>query len=458
MGKQRWIKAGAALLGGAALILGAVTAANRLSKDKDSYRSILIYQLDGSAEIDRPGTGAIKAVENLHLESGDVLTVGEGSYTRLRLDDDKYAMVEENSVLSMEASGEKENSKTSIRLTQGTMVNEIQNPLSPGSQYQVTTPNSVMAVRGTIFRVEIYFDEKGEVYVKLSVFEGCVTSRLLYGDGSTGSEVSVEAGNQVIIHSNKEVTEYLGEAQDNEYDQLSLQTLYVLRDMMDQGKDVPGITRQELEELIRRLEQGSRSKGGAGHGAESGNDRQSERESGSLQAAEKGSEPQTAPSETHSSQKQESETTGGQTRPSREPDSRQPQSQNPPESPAPQTTAAPEETAPLETTAQTEPASSPETSRDNPQNPSRHTAPGGDSGGRDDPEDRETTAPRETESSSTAPLVYTVTFLWEGTEFGSQEVESGQRAERPKLNPAAQGDWDFDFHTPILEDTEIRWK
>ena len=47
----------------------------------------------------------MEAVENLYLESGDRITVSGDSYIRLKLDDDKYIMVEENSVLAIIAEG-----------------------------------------------------------------------------------------------------------------------------------------------------------------------------------------------------------------------------------------------------------------------------------------------------------------------------------------------------------------
>ena len=137
---------------------------------KDGYRSILIYELEGTAEIVRGEVGEIDAVEQLYLQSGDRVRVASDSSMRLKLDDDKYVTAEENTEFSIEAVGTKADSKTKIQLTQGAITNEIQNPLSEDSTYEVTTPNAVMAVRGTIFRVEVYFDEDGNVYTKLSTF------------------------------------------------------------------------------------------------------------------------------------------------------------------------------------------------------------------------------------------------------------------------------------------------
>jgi len=54
--------------------------------------------------------------------------------------------------------------------------------------------------------------------------------------------------------------------------------------------------------------------------------------------------------------------------------------------------------------------------------------------------------------------VFTVTFTYNGTVFGTQNVTEGELATKPKLMPASEGSWDFDFSTPITEDTEIKFK
>ena len=53
---------------------------------------------------------------------------------------------------------------------------------------------------------------------------------------------------------------------------------------------------------------------------------------------------------------------------------------------------------------------------------------------------------------------FTVTFTYKGSVFGTQTVEAGECATLPSLAPAQSGGWDFDFSTPITEDTEISWK
>ena len=203
-------KYGIIAAGAMAIVVTAAILIIFWGKSKDAYRSIQIYEVKGTASIERNGIGMMEAVENLYLESGDRITVSGDSYIRLKLDDDKYIMVEENSVLSIIAEGTKQDSLTTIQLEQGAVTNEIRNPLSDKSSYEVSTPNSVMAVRGTVFRVSISSDENGTLYTTLDTFEGAVGVRRILPDGSIQEEDAfISGGNEVIIYMDEKITEYL---------------------------------------------------------------------------------------------------------------------------------------------------------------------------------------------------------------------------------------------------------
>lgn len=62
------------------------------------------------------------------------------------------------------------------------------------------------------------------------------------------------------------------------------------------------------------------------------------------------------------------------------------------------------------------------------------------------------------ESEADKSNSHTVTFLYGNTVFGTQQVKKGDCAAEPLLMPESSGSWDFDFKTPITEDTEIKWK
>lgn len=53
---------------------------------------------------------------------------------------------------------------------------------------------------------------------------------------------------------------------------------------------------------------------------------------------------------------------------------------------------------------------------------------------------------------------FTVTFVYNGTTFGTQTVEWGNKVEKPSLQPAKDGAWDYDFGSTVTEDIVIEWK
>ena len=63
-----------------------------------------------------------------------------------------------------------------------------------------------------------------------------------------------------------------------------------------------------------------------------------------------------------------------------------------------------------------------------------------------------------TEPSTAEPEEYTVTFMYNGTEFGTQQVKKGQCAAEPWLRPANVGSWDYNFEKPVTGDLTIQWK
>lgn len=254
MQKNKSIKIAIILMGLIALAAGIIVTVYFLSKKTDSYRSILIYQLEGKAEIEREGAGTIAAANNLYLESGDKVRLDHDSSMRLKLDDDKYIMVEETSVLSIQAEGSDKDSKTSICLEQGAITNEIQNKLNEQSTYEVNSPNSIMAVRGTIFRAEGYTDEEGKNQTKISTFDGTVGFQPIAPDGTKQDEILIEKGKEAVIQSTSDGIQYVKEPSDITFSELPLQSLLFLQDRMKDGAPITGISSDALQKLIRESE------------------------------------------------------------------------------------------------------------------------------------------------------------------------------------------------------------
>lgn len=147
----------------------AVILALALGRKEETYRSIKIIELEGGVTIDREGVGILEAANNMNLISGDSLQTAQGAYAVLQLDSDKYVMLAESGRMSVIAEGDEVNSRTSIQLETGSVLSEIQNPLSSGSSYDIVTPNATMSVRGTVFEVRRNSDN-----IEVLVYDGKV--------------------------------------------------------------------------------------------------------------------------------------------------------------------------------------------------------------------------------------------------------------------------------------------
>lgn len=226
----------------AAVAVIAVALVVLLSKKEEAFRSIMVYDVEGSAVIERETVGSMDAAENLYLESGDRVSVASDSSMRMKLDDDKYVMAEADTIFSVEAEGTDADSKTKISLEQGAITNEIRHPLSEGSQYETSTPNSVMAVRGTIYRVELYVDENGEQNTKLCCFQGKVGTKPILPDGTYGEEILVPAGSELTVYKDGTVDE----VKDIVYEELPGQAIENLISMAENGQSMTGISLEEL--------------------------------------------------------------------------------------------------------------------------------------------------------------------------------------------------------------------
>ena len=250
---KTWVKYGAAIMG--LLIVSALFISFGMKKE-ESYRDIKVMSIKGTATVERASVGSLDAYEDMKLESGDRLSVDSSSSLILSMDDNKYAMLEPGSSLTLEADGTRENSRTVIHLEAGAVMNYLSEKLSEKSSYEVTVPNSTMAVRGTVFRVAIVYDEDGDSYTTVQVFDGIVGCRLVFPDGTISEEeVQLAPGKEVLIHGDTEISEYVGDkGHDIDYTTLNREALEFLLFCIDDGSDLC-LTREEVEELLRRLDQ-----------------------------------------------------------------------------------------------------------------------------------------------------------------------------------------------------------
>lgn len=422
---------------------------------KDSFRSVQIYELEGTAQIERQESGVVNAVENLYLEAQDKVSVAAESNMRLKLDDDKYVLAEENTVFSIQAEGTAEDSLTTIALEKGAITNELQNSLSKDSLYEVVTPNSVMAVRGTVFRVEVMYDENGEIYTKVTTFEGKVSAQLKYADGTYGEEETVEAGNEAIIHRDEVITEFLRGPGATDYSELPAEVLLWLSDLIDRGTHVEGITKEELDRLLS--------------GEKEAGDEASEQDGGSKSGREKkpsGEKADSANAGTSTGSRREggagnngnagtgdvgSKWSGGV-------------AGNSGNTGNPGGVGNTGNTGNIGNTGNSGNSGNSGGGGNagdagnsggggNAGDAGNSGGGGGSSGGGGNSGGGGGSGNPDDDKKS-----YTVTFTYQGSTFATQTVENGEKASAPKLMPSARGEWDFDFSQSIKKDTTITWK
>lgn len=219
-------------------------------KKDEEYRQIQVYKIDGTVTVERQGS-SMEAYDNMQLQSGDIIETVEDSYLQLKLDEDKYIMLEPETKISLQATGNSVDSKTSIYLEKGAIVNQLDHSLSEDSSYQVTTPNSTMAVRGTTFRVEITYDEKGHSYAKVAVFGGKVECHLVFPDGTIAEPVMVEPGTEVLVWGDDVESDYI-EFGNTNYEELKEKVIDFLGAIIDRGEEL-SLTKEEIEVLKEGL-------------------------------------------------------------------------------------------------------------------------------------------------------------------------------------------------------------
>lgn len=367
---------------------------------EEAYRQVQVYKVNGTADVERQPVGVLDAYDNMMLQNQDIVNVSEDSNMQMKLDEDKYILLEPKTRIHLEATGTSEDSKTKIYLEEGAIVCNIENSLNENSTYEVITPNSTMAVRGTTFRVALEYDEAGDSYTVTDVFEGKVESFLIYPDGSVSEEsVSIEKGTQVQIKGTEEDSMYIVTNQEIPYEEFKKVTLEFLDVLIEKGEEL-SITEEVVKEYIEKIEEEELiiSTEEMGNSTEN-----SELESSEMENSEEMDSEENEDSEEEESEEQESEE---------------------------------------ENTSETVDTSTEGT--DSGLGTAGTTGNTGSTGNTGN-------------TSSTQTKTYTVTFTYNGVTFATQTVTSGKCATEPKLMPTPNGHWDFDFTKAITANTTIAW-
>lgn len=432
IGKNVIPKWGVAAIGaGAVAVVGGIAAAVILNiGGKNAFRNITVLDTLGSISVFREAINdTMEAYVDMNLEPGDQVSVGPASELDLKLDDDKFVYVEENTKMYLQSEGDSENSKTVIYLTEGATLHKLDTKLNENSTYEIRTPNATMAIRGTITWARVYKGADGEVHSDFQVYEGKTELQLHTADGTPiGNPVVIPEGHQMLTRGSQNFSEIilqnvgseLSQSAPIDFNEIPTQTLCNLKSISNTGRKL-----YIGDDSLRNTAPIDWNRNGL---KDVFNDTKNvfiQKYKSSLQ--------------NQSDLPTQAATTG-----------------NIPE----ETTAAPEnvteaQTEPATTEAATEPATTeaattePATTQaDTTETATTEEETEEEAGGNNtEPTTKEETTEKETESSiaggseEVTQTSYTVTFTYGGNTFATQTVTNGGTASKPLLQPTQDGMW-----------------
>ena len=189
-----------------AIIVTALTAVLAFGEKNEGYRTITVIEIGGTVGVVH-GNMEYAAYTGMHLEEGYTVVTNGNSYIRLLLDDDKYVKLESGTkAVFSEVSG----GKTAIDIERGALVAEVTKPLQVDEDFIVNTPNAILAVRGTLFRVDLSRNDKGELNTDVMTYGGAVSSKRVQPSGEVEDiEVTIKEGFKATVNMDDKETVYL---------------------------------------------------------------------------------------------------------------------------------------------------------------------------------------------------------------------------------------------------------
>lgn len=455
--KSKKIKIAGGIAATVVVLCAVIAVIFKFTGGKEDYRNISVFELNASATVTRDGT-ALDAYPGMKLMNGDDIRVGNEGYICLLLDDDKYVTLETGTEIRLNATGNSKNSKTTIELVQGAVLNELDSKLNADSSYELSTPVSVMAVRGTVFRAALNTDGEASS-MDLIVLDGQVAAADVLADGTVSSKENlVDAGKGAHVEKPDAQSDPVFSSTDISYDDLPAQTLAMILKIYESGR-IPNlsISKDELEKLYEKKTSSE---------TEPAEDNTSDNAP---------SNPDGTSSDTQ--EEMDSDNTGDETddNSQSDPDENGDGNSGTDSDTTPNTNSvsssnsASKPTAKPNTANNTKPAAKKheKTSAKPTKKPStgkkeEPTAKPGVVSPTNPPANPPAVQPPNTENEN---KVYTVTFKDSfGGTFGTQSITSGSRAQKPKLSPAGGTNWYdsqgniFDFNTVITGDITLYYR
>ncbi|MCR5308450.1 MAG: FecR family protein, partial [bacterium] len=150
----------------------------------ESYRIVKIFSYTGNCQVVRENN-TLAVQKDMKLKNNDELQVSASSNAILKLDNDKFVNVKENTNVKLEATGKENKTKTRLHVLNGGVIVEVKEKLKDDEAFEIASSNSVMAIRGT----QISFDvDKTEdsITSTFSILKG-ETEIFLYKDENMDS-------------------------------------------------------------------------------------------------------------------------------------------------------------------------------------------------------------------------------------------------------------------------------
>ena len=163
-----------------------------ISKGK-SYINIQIMETMGTTNVFRDDVSLV-AYKGMNLKNGDDVVVNSASSMHMKLDESQFVHAQENTEFQVVASGGRNSRKVKIELAEGDILIEIQKKLGENESFEVSTPNALMAVRGTVFSVSVHINEEGKHEIHLVVLDGVVEVK-----SYDGTVQAIPAGQEFIF-------------------------------------------------------------------------------------------------------------------------------------------------------------------------------------------------------------------------------------------------------------------
>ena len=162
-----------------------------------SFKDITVYESSGKNTIYRTKK-SLSAAKDMKLKNDDYIATASKGLMRLCMDDDEFVYIGESSEAVVSKGWF---SKSKVVLVKGEMIAEVQKHLEDGESLTIQTPNTSMAIRGTVVAVKSTINKKTKKVTTVNyVLEG--SAKVTYKDkkGKTQT-VTLKAGEGMKVQS-----------------------------------------------------------------------------------------------------------------------------------------------------------------------------------------------------------------------------------------------------------------